>query len=67
MQPMQQPVDLAARVRVAEDRQAECRLGDEDVARYGFEGSTGGILAPLVIAGNDDPFARMLENDLRRA
>ena len=64
---MQQPVDLAARVGMAEYRQAERRLGDEDVARHRLERRTGRVLAPLVVARHDDPLARMLEHDLRRA
>ena len=37
MQPVQQPVDLATGIGMAEHRQAEGRLGDEDVARHGHE------------------------------
>src|SRR5918993_4891976 len=64
---MEQPVDLAAGVRMAENGQAEGRLGDEDVAGHRLERSAGRVLSALVVAGNDHPFARMFEDDLRRS
>ncbi len=60
----EQAVDLAARVGMAEDRQAECGFGDEDVAGDGFEGFAGGIGAALVVAGDDYPLASVGQQDL---
>src|SRR5687768_6854494 len=67
MQSVQQPVDLAARVRVAENGQAERRLCNEDIARHRLERSARRVLSPLVIAGDHDPLARMFEDDLGRS
>ena len=67
MQAVEQPVDLAAGVGMAEDRQAEGRLGDEDVARHRHERRAGRVGPALVIARDDDPLAVMLQHDLRRA
>jgi len=64
VEPNQQPVDLAPGVRVAEDGEAEGRLGDEDVARNRLERSAGRVGAPFVVARDDDPLAAMFEHDL---
>ena len=52
---------------MAEDRQAEGRLGDEDVAAHRLEGRAGRVGAALVVARGDDAQALGLEGDLRRA
>ena len=67
VQPVEQPVDLAAGVGMAEHRQAEGRLGDEDVARHRHERRAGRVGPALVVARHDHPLAAMLEHDLRRA
>ena len=67
MQPVEQPVDLAAGIGMAEHRQAEGRLGDEDVARHRHERRAGRVGAALVVARHDHPLAAMFEHDLRRA
>jgi hypothetical protein len=54
------------RRRVAEDRQAEGRLGDEDVAGDRLEGQAGGVGLALVVARDDDRVPRA-RRDLRRA
>ncbi len=58
--------DLGLRRRMAEDRQAEGRLGDEDVAGDRLEGSAGGVRLALVVAGGDDPEPAAFDCDLRR-
>src|SRR3546814_11528109 len=60
-------LDLVPRGRMAEHRQAEGRLGDEDVARDDFERRAGRVGAALVVAGDDDPFATIFHRDLRAA
>ena len=45
-----QAVDLAHRLGVAEDRKAERRLGDEDVAGHRLKGGAGRVRAALVVA-----------------
>ena len=62
-----QLVDLVAGFGVAEDRQAEGRLGDEHVALHRLERRTGRIGAAFVIARYDDALAAMIEHDLRRS
>ncbi len=52
---------------MAEDGQAERRLGDEDVAGHRLERRAGRIGPALVVARDDDPLAGMLEHDLGRA
>ena len=52
---------------MAEDRQAERRLGDEDVARHRLERRAGRIGPALVIARDDDPLAFDNRDDLGRA
>ncbi len=64
VQTVQQVIDFAARVGMAEDGKPERRLGNEDVARHRHEFMAGGVRPPFVIAGNDDFLARMLEHDL---
>ena len=59
--------DLVRVGRMAEDRQAEGRLGDEDVAADRLEGQAGGVGLALVVARGDDARAVMLDADLRRA
>ena len=49
---------------MAEDGQAEGRLGDEDVAGDGLEGRAGRIGAAFIVARDDDLLARMFEHDL---
>ena len=51
---MQELGDLLLRRRVAEDREGEGGLGDEDVAGDGLEGGAGGVGGALVVAGGDD-------------
>jgi len=63
----QQPIDLVGIVRMAEDRQAESRLGDEDVAGHRLERRAGRVGAALVVARDDDPGAVMLQHDLGAA
>ena len=63
----EQPGDLGPRRRVAEDRQAEGRLGDEDVAGHRLEAGAGRVGGALVVAGRDDAQAAALDRDLRRA
>src|SRR3546814_13575949 len=58
--------DLRGR-RMAEYRQAEGRLGDENVARHDLEARAGRVGPPLVIAGDDDPLALIFHQDLRAA
>ena len=48
----QQARDLAVRRRMAEHRQGEGGLGDEDVARHRFEAAAGGIGLALVVAAD---------------
>ena len=57
VEPVEQPVDLAAGVGMAEHRQAEGRLGDEDVARHRHERRAGRVGAALVVARHDHPLA----------
>src|SRR5216683_1999886 len=51
-QRMQQPVDLVPVRRMAEHRQSEGRLGDEQIAALRLERRTGRVGAPLVVAGD---------------
>ena len=64
---MQQLRDLAFGVVMAEHRQAEGRLGDEDVAGHELEWRAGRIGHILVVAGGDDGQAAAGDADLRRA
>ena len=64
---MQQLVDLVAVRGVAEDRQSEGRLGDEQIAVLRLEGRAGRVRAPLVIAGDDDAVALVFDNELGAA
>ncbi len=52
---------------MAENRQAEGRLGHEDVAGGDFEGRAGGVVTSLVVARDDHALAGMFEQDLRAA
>ena len=67
MEAVQQPVDLAPGLGMAEYREAEGRLGDEHVARHGHEAGTGRVRAALVIAGDHDPLTLVLQHDLGAA
>ena len=64
---LQQPGDLVRGVRMAEDRQGEGGLGDEDVAGHRFEARAGRVVAALVVARDDDAAAAPFQHDLRRA
>ena len=64
---MQELGDLAVGIAVAKHRQAERRLGDEDVALHQLERRAGRIGHVLVVAGGHDPQAVVLDRDLRRA
>ena len=59
--------DLGLGRRVAEDRQPEGRLGDEDVAGHRNEGQAGRVGRALVVARGDDAEPVGLDRDLRRA
>ena len=59
-------VNLALGVRMAENRQAEGRLRDENVAGDDLEGRASRVASPLVIARDDDARAPRLDDDLRR-
>ena len=59
--------DLAVGIAVAEHRQREGRLGDEDVAGHQLERRAGRIGDVLVIAGGDNAQSIGLDRDLRRA
>ncbi len=63
----QQPFHFVLRARMAEDGQAERRLGDEDVAGDGLEGRAGGIRRALVVARDHHAQAVRLDNGLRAA
>ena len=63
----QQLLHLVGGIAVAEHRQAERRLGDEDVAGHQLERRAGGIARVLVVAGGDDAGVLAGHRDLRRA
>ena len=52
---------------MAEHRQAEGRLGDEDIAGHRLERRAGRVGAALVVARDDDAQAACLHHDLRGA
>ncbi len=62
-----EPGDLDLGRTVAEHRQAERRLGDEQVASHRLERRAGGIGDVLVVARRDRAQAFGLDRDLRRA
>ncbi len=64
---VQQLRDLAVGIAVTEHRQAERRLGDEDIAWHQLERRAGGIGHVLVVAGRHDPQPVGLDGNLRRA
>ena len=64
---VEQPVDLAAGLRMAEHGQPERRLGDEHVARHGHEAGAGRVGPALVVAGDHDLLALVLQHDLSAA
>jgi len=66
-QRMQQPADLALVGRMAKHRQAERRLGDEDIALLGLEQGASRVSPALVIARDDDPAAAIFEHHLGAA
>ncbi len=63
----QQLLHLVRRIAMAEHRQAERRLGDEDVAGHHLERRAGRIGRVLVVAGGDDAGILAGHRDLRRA
>src|SRR5690606_8309438 len=52
---------------MAEDRQAEGRLADEDIAGHDLEGAACRVGRALVVAGGNDAHSAMLYSNLRRA
>ena len=64
---VQQAADLARVRLVAEHRQAEGRLGDEQVAGHQLERRRSGVGAALVVAGDDGAAARVIDHHLRAA
>src|ERR1700726_860162 len=64
---MQQLVDLDPVGRMAEDRQSEGSLRDEEIAVARLEGRASRVRPALVVAGDDDPRAAVVEHDLRAA
>ncbi|MND99968.1 hypothetical protein D3C80_923620 [compost metagenome] len=63
----QQAADLLGVWGMAKDRQAEGRLGDEDVAGHGFEGGAGRVAPTLVVARGGDGQAAVAHRGLGRA
>ena len=63
----EQPADLARVGLVAEHRQPEGGLGDEEVAAHELEGRRGRIGAALVVAGDHGAAAPMLDHHLGAA
>ena len=64
---VQQLADLIGRRRVHEDRQREGRLGDEYVARHGFECTAGRVGNPLVVTADHSAGALIFHGHLRAA
>ncbi len=64
---VQQLVDLLAGGRMAEDRQRKGRLGDEQIAILRLERGAGRVWPALVVAGDHDPAAAIIEHDLGAA
>src|ERR1700730_2567682 len=64
---MQQLVDLYPLYWIAEDRQSEGSLRDEEIAVARLEGRASRVRPALVVAGDDDPRAAVVEHDLRAA
>src|SRR5205085_8731537 len=52
---------------MAEDRQSEGGLRDEEIAVAWLEGRASRVCPALVVAGDDDPRAAVVEHDLRAA
>src|SRR5436305_2540686 len=52
---------------MAEDRQSEGGLRDEEIAVAWLKGRAGRVRSTLVVAGDDDPRAAVVEHDLRAA
>ena len=52
---------------MAEDRQSEGGLRDEEIAVAWLEGRASRVRPALVVAGDDDPRAAVVEHDLRAA
>ena len=63
----QQPRRLGLGIGMLEDRQAERRLGDEQVACDEFERLGRAVVQALVIAGDDDALALVLQQHLGAA
>ena len=63
----QQLADFIRRIRVPEDRQAECRLRDEGVAADRLEGHTGRVPRTFVVAGKNERETTRFDLDLCRA
>src|SRR5271165_3204813 len=64
---MQQLVDFLVVRRVPENRKTECRLGDKEVAINRLERGAGRVGSALVIAGDDNPAAAIIEHNLGAA
>ena len=64
LQRCEKPGGLGPVVWMVEDRQAEGRLGNEDITGDRFEGPASRVGAALVIAGDDDPLPTRLDRDL---
>src|SRR5713101_756827 len=64
---MQELLDLVAVGRVAEDRQPEGRLGDEQIAALRLEAGASRVSPALVVARDDDPVAAILDDRLGAA
>ena len=63
----QQAPDLMRIARMSEDRQAEGRLGDEEIAWHRLEGRAGRVAPSLEIPGDDGAHAAILHHHLRAA
>ena len=64
---IEQLADLLAGIGMAEYRQPEGRLGDEDIAGHDLVGQAGRVARALVVSGHDDAGAAGLDGDLSRA
>src|SRR5579884_1961208 len=64
VEPVKKSIDFCSGCGVAKDRQSERGLGYENVARNGHKWRAGRVWTPLVVAGNDDFLALVLEHDL---
>src|SRR5437773_4980767 len=64
---MQQLLDLVAVGRMAEDRQPEGRLGDEQIAALRLKARAGRVGPALVVARDHDPAAAIVDDRLGTA